>query len=80
MLTCNVGDASASQQPILPVTVPPGGTVVLTNVAGSTLNYYPLGIDGAATTLTPTNNVSLTTSTWMQSQGVTSVTLTGGFY
>lgn len=80
MTTVNVGDNSVSAQPLVRVTVPAGATVNLSNLSGSTLNYFAAGIDGGATALTVGNNVNLTTTAWVQSTGVSSIQLTGGFY
>lgn len=79
-LTINVGDNTPSVQNIVTVAVTPGTTVNLANVAGSTLNYFTAGIDGPAQTLTSGNNVNLTEPAYIQSQGTTTVTLSGGQY
>lgn len=80
MLYMNVGDNASTQPNFVTVGVTPGGSVTLTNVAGSSLNYFLNGIDGAATALTATNSATLTQPTWIQSAGVTAITLAGGIY
>ena len=80
MLQIDVGDTSAAAPDMVPIAVSPGDSITISNLAGATLNVFTNGIDGAPSTLTPTNNVTVTVPTWIQSQGVTTVKITGGQY
>ena len=79
MITVSVGDNSPMAPRILPVTVPPGVTVTLTNVSGSPLSWSD-GINAAGTGLAVGNNVVLTRGCWIKSLGISLVQLTGGHY
>ena len=78
----NVGDGNVSTcQDIIQLGVRPGDTVNISNLAGgSTLNYFTNGIDQAATTLNAGSNVNVSVPCWIQSQGVSTLILTGGIY
>lgn len=81
MLQIDVGDTSAAAPDMVPVSVSPGQTVNVSNIAGGTLNYFPNGIDQAASTLTVSSNVNLTSTAWLQAPStVTTVQITGGMY
>lgn len=57
-----------------------GDSVVVNNVAGATLNYYSNTCSAPAGTIAPSASVTFTTPVWIQSQGRTSIRLTGGKY
>ena len=80
MIKVSVGDNSTKAPRLVPISVQPGTTTVLTNVSGSPLNYFTNGVNGSPTVLAVGNNVSLSWSCWMQSQGTSVVTLQGGFH
>ncbi len=81
MRQIGIGDGSTAVQNIVTLAVRQGDTVNISNLAGgSTLNYFTNGIDGAASTLTAGSNVNVTVPTWIQSQGVSTIQLSGGLY
>ena len=81
MLQIDVGDTSAAAPDVVPVSVSPGQTVNVANVAGGSVNYFTNGIDGAPTALASGNNVNLTASSWLQCTGaIATVQITGGMY
>ena len=53
--------------------------MVISNVAGDTLNTFTQ-IDGAVATIAVSANASFTIPVWLESQGRSSVKLTGGQY
>ena len=55
-------------------------SVVVNNLAGDTLNYYANTASPAAGTIAAAASQTFTTPVWIQSQGRTSVRLTGGKY
>jgi hypothetical protein len=55
-------------------------SVVVNNLAGATLNYYANTCSAPAGTIAAAANATFTTPVWIQSQGRTSVWLTGGKY
>lgn len=80
MPTRNIGDNAAQALDIVTLAIGAGDSVVVKNVAGSTLNYFLNGINGSASTLTATSSATITTPASIQSQGITTVQLTGGQY
>lgn len=83
MIHIDIGDDPAyTQDDLVPVVVNPGDTVVVTNLAGgSTLNYYTNIDAGAAGTIAAGANQSFTIGPlWLQSQGSSSVNISGGEY
>lgn len=82
MLQVDIGDNDVDQSDMVPVTVHPGESVTVSNITGSsaTLNYFS-AIDGPATTITVGNAATFSTgSVWLQSQGRSTVQVTGGMY
>lgn len=66
---------------ILPLAVHPGDSIVVSNVAGDTLNVLGNGLIGGATsTIAASANATFTTPTYLQSQGRTSCSIKGGLY
>jgi hypothetical protein len=83
MQQIDLGDNSTAAPEFVTLAVRQGDTVNISNLAGSaTVNYYtaPNGTDGSATTLNAGSNANVTVPTWIQSQGVSTVQLTGGIY
>ena len=82
-LQINLGDNSTAAPDVLEVAVntAAGDSITVTNVAGSTLNYYSGDTDAPpAGTLTPSSSQTFTQPVWLESQGTTTVKLTGGEY
>lgn len=57
-----------------------GDSVVVNNVAGASLNYYSDTASTPAGTIAAAASQTFTAPVWIQSQGRTSVRLTGGKY
>jgi hypothetical protein len=76
-----IGDSSTYQGLTL-VGVEPklNESVVVNNVAGSTLNYYSNTCSAPAGTIAAAANQTFTLPVWLQSQGRTAIQLTGGKY
>jgi hypothetical protein len=55
-------------------------SVVVNNLAGATLNYYSNTCSAPAGTIAASASQTFTTPVWIQSQGRSSVRLTGGKY
>jgi hypothetical protein len=55
-------------------------TVTVKNVAGATVNYYANTCSAPAGTLAAAASQAFTAPAWIQSQGRTTVQLTGGKY
>jgi hypothetical protein len=55
-------------------------SVVVNNLAGDTLNYYSNTASAPAGTIAAAASQTFTQPVWIQSQGRTSVRLTGGQY
>jgi len=55
-----------------------GDSVVVNNLAGATLNYYSNTASAPAGTIAAAASQTFTAPVWIQSQGRTSVRLTGG--
>lgn len=82
MLQIDIGDQAASQADMVPVTVHPGDSVNVANLAASTATLNVLtAIDNSPTTIAPGANQTFTIpGVWLQSQGRSSVQITGGMY
>ena len=82
-LHMDIGDNDADQSDFVPLEINPGDTVVVNNVTGSnaTLNYFTNFDSGPAGTITAGSSQSFTVGpVWLQSQGVSTVQITGGAY
>jgi hypothetical protein len=55
-------------------------SVVVNNLAGATLNYYANTASAPAGTIAAAASATFTTPVWIQSQGRSSIRLTGGKY
>ena len=79
--TFDFGDAAANQIDVIALAVHPGDSIVLKNVAGSTLNVLGNGLNGGATsTIAATASGTFTAPTWITTPGRTSCLITGGVY
>jgi hypothetical protein len=80
MLTIGAGHGATAAKDVIPITVPAGGTVNISNLSGDALNYFQNGLNQPATILQVGRNVNLTRSVHIQSQGVSTIFMTGGPY
>jgi hypothetical protein len=81
-LQLDVGDNDADQSDFVPVEINPGDTVTVANMTGSAaiLNYLT-ALDGPSTPIAVGGSQSFTTGPlWLQSQGRSTVRITGGVY
>lgn len=78
----DLGTSGATVLDMVAVSVDPknADSVVVNNVAGATLNYYLNTCSAPAGTIAAAASVTFTTPVWIQSQGRSSVRLTGGKY
>jgi hypothetical protein len=80
-LQINLGDGSIAAPDVLSIAVNAGDSIVITNVSGSTLNYYKGDTDApVAGTIAASSNQTFTAPVWLESQGITTVLLQGGEY
>lgn len=81
-MRADIGTGSALALDMVHVSVEPknGESVVVNNLAGATLNYYSNTSSAPAGTIAVLANATFTAPVWIQSQGRTSVRLTGGKY
>lgn len=82
-LTINLGDGSATAPDVLEVAVntAAGDSIIVKNVAGATLNYYSGDTDQPpAGTIAALASQTFTQPVWLESQGITTVNLSGGEY
>ena len=83
MFQANLGDNSSACPQVTSLAVPPGATVTVANLTGSTgtVSYYTdANSSAAAGTIAPGANQSFTTPTWLTSAGISSVQITGAGY
>jgi hypothetical protein len=57
-----------------------GDSVVVSNLAGATINYYSNTCSAPAGTIAAAGSQTFTTPVWLQSQGRSSIRITGGMY
>lgn len=78
----DIGTSGTACLDMVAVSVDPknSDSVVVNNLAGATLNYYANTCSAPAGTIAAAANATFTTPVWIQSQGRTSVRLTGGKY
>jgi hypothetical protein len=81
-MRADIGTSGTTLLDMVAVSVDPknGDSVVVNNLAGATLNYYSNTCSAPAGTIAAAGNATFTTPVWIQSQGRTSVRLTGGKY
>jgi len=84
MSRIELGTSGTTCLDMVTLSVSPGESVVVNNLAGSTVNYWNCTTQpspGTATgTIAAAASQTFTTPTWIQSQGRSSVRLTGGKY
>ena len=88
MFQGNIGDGNPSAADYIPLVIPSGTTVTVTNMAASVanVNYYGDADDSAlAGTITPGSNAQFSTSpVWIAADpatgGLASIQITGGNY
>jgi hypothetical protein len=81
-LQLDIGDNDSDQSDFVPVQINPGDTVTVANITGSaaTLNYLT-ALNGPSTPITVGSSQAFTTGPlWLQSQGRSTVKITGGVY
>jgi hypothetical protein len=82
MSRIGVGTSGSICLDMIGVSVEPrnGDSVLINNLAGDTLNYYSNTASAPAGTIAAAASQTFTAPVWIQSQGRTSVRLTGGKY
>ena len=81
-MRADIGTSGTVVLDMVAVSVDPNNadSVVVNNVAGATLNVYANTCSAPASTIAAAASATFTAPVWIQSQGRTSVRLTGGKY